>query len=151
MMKEAVELPFIVSTTAEKPDPKTREFIRSHVMKGKNKGKAYHIRRKLEGTRTSTRAGVPVDAEPPGQIPTISDYRPLGFIPKRVGSELSFVPFADEIDSSLEVPVVKCNIRNPYSPRRQPCLTPEALVLNQLTPYKSYQYPGRLCSHWRAA
>lgn len=113
-MKEAVELPFIVSTTVAKPDPKTREFIRSHVMKGKNKGKAYHIRRK--GTRTSTRAGVPVDAEPPGQIPTIWDYRPLGFIPKRVGSELSFVPFADEIDSSLEVPVVKCIHKEPLRP-----------------------------------
>lgn len=105
-MKETVELPFIVSTGVAKPDSKTQLFIRSHVMKGKNKGKAYHIRRK--GTRTSARTGVAVEADSPRQGPTIWDYRPLGFIPKRVGSELSFIPFAEEIESSLAAPVVKC-------------------------------------------
>lgn len=113
-MKGTAELPFIVLASVAKPDSNTRKFIRSHVMKGKNKGKAYHIRR--NGTRTSARAGVAVDAEVPGQIPTIWDYRPLGFIPKRVGSELAFVPFADEIDSSLAVPVVKCIHKEPLHP-----------------------------------
>lgn len=76
-------------------------------MKGKNKGKSYRSQRK--GSGNSMHAGVAAgEAEPPEQGPTISDYRPLGFIPKRVGSELSFVPFADEVESSLAVPVVKC-------------------------------------------
>lgn len=139
-MKDSVELPFIVSTCVAKPDSRTQRFIRSHVMKGKNKGKAYYIRRK--GTATSASAGVLVDAESPGQGPTIWDYRPLGFIPKRVGSELSFVPFADEIDSSLAVPVVKCKHNGPL-------YYPEASFLNQLTPCKSYRYPRRLYSHWK--
>ena len=105
-MKEAVELPFIISTSVARPDLNTRAFIRSHVMKGKNKGKAGHGRGK--GTRPSARTGVAVNAESPGQGPTIWDYRPLGFVPRRVGSELAFIPFADEIDSSLTGPVVKC-------------------------------------------
>lgn len=113
MMKDTVELPFIVSTSVAKPDPKTQLFIRSHVMKGKNKGKAYHIRRK--GTRTLARTGVAVDGDSPRQGPTIWDYRPLGFIPKRVGSELAFIPFADEIDSSLAAPVVKCIHNGPLN------------------------------------
>ena len=31
--------PFIIATSLAKPDPKTRKFIRSHVMRGKNAGK----------------------------------------------------------------------------------------------------------------
>lgn len=114
-MKETVELPFIVSTSVARPDLKTRAFIRSHVMKGKNKGKAYHGRGRV--TRPSARTGIAVDAESPGQGPAIWDRRPMGFIPKRVGSELAFVPFADEIDSSLAASVVKCIHNGPYAPR----------------------------------
>lgn len=110
-MTETTELPFIVLTTVTKPDPTAQSFIRSYVMKGRNKGKAYHLRRK--GTRASARTGVAVDAESPGQGPTIWDYRPMGFIPKRVGSELAFVPFADEIDSSMAAPVIKCMTYGP--------------------------------------
>lgn len=77
-------------------------------MKGKNKGKSYRTQR--IGTENSMHAGVAVEVEPPEHGRTIFDYRPLGFIPKRVGSELSFIPFADEVESSLAAPVVKCII-----------------------------------------
>lgn len=116
-MEGPTELPFIVLTTVAKPDPTAQSFIRSYVMKGRNKGRASHLRRK--GTRASAHTGVAVDAESPGQGPTIWDYRPLGFIPKRVGSELAFVPFADEIDSSMAAPVVKCIHNGPLHPGLQ--------------------------------
>lgn len=105
-MKQAAKLPFILTTGVTGPDSKTQAFIRSHVMKGKNKGKSYRSKRKDTGN--SMHAGMTVEVEPPKQGSTIWDYRPLGFIPKRVGSELSFIPFADEVESSLAAPVVKC-------------------------------------------
>lgn len=107
MMKQKVELPFTVSTDVTRPDTKTRRFM-SHVMKRKNKGKSHHTQR--SGTIVSTNARIADDADVPKhwQDPVISDYRPLGFIPKRVGSDLAFVPFSDEIDSSLAAPVIQC-------------------------------------------
>lgn len=151
MMKQTVQLPFIVSTSGAKPDSKTQLFIRSHVMKGKNKGKADHIRRK--GTMSAARTGVAVNAESPG--PTIWDYRPLGFIPKRVGSELSFIPFADEIDSSLAAPVVKCIHNGPLVPQtsalfcsRGICLE-SANVLQVISVSKAPLFPLESCINFQ--
>jgi hypothetical protein len=91
-------------------------------MKGKNKGKCYRTRHKGLPAN-SMHAGVAAvqvaEAPTTKHGPTISDYRPIGFIPKRVGSELSFMPFADEVESSLAAPVVKCILR--LYPSSFPC------------------------------
>lgn len=131
MAKQIVELPFIVSTDVKRPDKETQRFIRSHVMKGKNKGKLHHTKGK--GTGSSTHARTTDDAtETPKQGPSIWDYRPLGFIRTRVGSELAFVPFADEIDLSLAAPVIKCKLIALLQPSFACCFRTRSKLINAI-------------------
>lgn len=74
-----MSLPFVVTTSVEKPDLEVRKLIRSHVMLGKNLGK---IMRRRPGKQKQH-----VDA---GQR--------LGNIPPKVGSDLSTIRLADAVE-----------------------------------------------------
>jgi hypothetical protein len=81
-------LAFIVSSTTEKADPATRKLIRSHVMRGKKPKRS-----RPGGPRTANRVA---NRRPIKLEEFIETYAPL--FPGRVGSDLSFVTFADEIE-----------------------------------------------------
>lgn len=94
---EAGGLPFIISLDSTKPNDESRKLIRSHVMKGKNKGKCFTERGLDKAfSRSKKKSHVPA--------PEISAP-----IPDRVGTDISlgFEP-ADTIEVSLLLPVFKC-------------------------------------------
>ncbi|KAI0890467.1 uncharacterized protein GGS22DRAFT_13939 [Annulohypoxylon maeteangense] len=92
-------MPFIMSTGTKKPDPELRKMIRSHVMKGKNRGRIL---------RPNYQKAVELEVivDPDGNIPkldnggswslVVPEYLPA--IPRNIGSDLSLIRFADEID-----------------------------------------------------
>ncbi|KAI1748949.1 hypothetical protein F4782DRAFT_337840 [Xylaria castorea] len=80
-------LPFIMSSNAGKADPAARTFIRSHVMRGKNK-KSRDIKQGIRSTSMQHRANR-IRAKPINPKDIIDIYIPL--IPNRVGSDASFV------------------------------------------------------------
>ncbi|SPN99275.1 uncharacterized protein DNG_02312 [Cephalotrichum gorgonifer] len=88
--------PFIVSTTPGKPDPATRKFIRSHVMRGKNLGKLRP--RKGHGKQRRNEKSVPARAEEAaGAAP---DHGAAVFVPaapRRIASELSAYRYVVDI------------------------------------------------------
>lgn len=99
----SARMPFIISSNVEKADPATRKLIRSHVMRGKKQKRG----RPDKGQRTTswgTMAGrthsVRIKLEE-----VIEMYTPL--VPGRVGSDLSFVEFADEIEPSMLLNMIK--------------------------------------------
>ncbi|KAJ9609428.1 hypothetical protein H2200_005755 [Cladophialophora chaetospira] len=79
---------FIVSSNVDKVNPTTRKIIRSHVMQGKKRKRAFRNedRGKHRWSTTANRT-----------LP----------LPSRVGSDLSFVRFADEIDPSTAISIIK--------------------------------------------
>ncbi|KIW67594.1 hypothetical protein PV04_06832 [Phialophora macrospora] len=88
---------FIVSSTAEKASPATRKLIRSHVMQGNKQKKALSDGSKRWAERRAMSGRIrtnPVTLEE-----GIRTYAPL--FPGRVGSDLSFVEFADAIEPSM--------------------------------------------------
>ena len=94
---------FIVSSNAEKVNPATRKLIRSHAMRGKKQKKARpdDSKRKSYSATTAGRtrtASIKVEE-------VITKFAPL--LPGRVGSDLSFVEFADEIEQSTALNMVK--------------------------------------------
>lgn len=95
---------FIVSSNVEKVDPATRKLIRSHVMRGKKQKKG----RPNEDKRTTSWAAMigRGQAAPVKLEEGIKAYVPL--LPGRVGSDLSFVEFADEIEPSMVLNILKC-------------------------------------------
>lgn len=92
-------LPFIVSTDTRKADPKTRKLIRSHVMQGKNRVK---VRRK------------PQDFVEKDDLPEVlasaADDRSvvLSTIPRPICSDLSTIPFADDVEAAQVADVLAC-------------------------------------------
>ncbi|KAK9319510.1 hypothetical protein V1517DRAFT_332366 [Lipomyces orientalis] len=76
-------IPFIVSLNVEKADPATRKLIRSHGRRGKNNKGAAKV--KLEEV--------------------MEMYTPL--VVGHVGTDLSFVQFADEIEPSILLNITK--------------------------------------------
>lgn len=100
----SASLVFIVSSTVEKADPATRNLIRSHVMRGKKQ----KLSRDDEVNRRSSRARLTAghtqtQAAPVKWEEVIQTYAsPLSIhIPGRVGSDLSFANFADDIEPIL--------------------------------------------------
>lgn len=88
---------FIVSSNTEKVDPPTRKQIRSHVMRGK---KQKRIRRDNEprlNSRQSTARRFQHDPIKTGEV--LEMYTPL--VPSRVGSDISFLELADEVEPKL--------------------------------------------------
>lgn len=90
----AAEMPFIVSTGKKKANSETRKLIRSHVMLGKNLG------RKLQ---RPARAKSKTSTDQEGW-----ELALLRTIPQRVGSDISFVPFADKVDPALASDLLIC-------------------------------------------
>jgi hypothetical protein len=87
-------------------DPETRKLIRSHVMLGKNRGKTQHPRR-----GEPTVSGFVGDSNqalngPQGSLIKISH----SIIPRKVGSDLSFIQFADTMELSLVADILKCRL-----------------------------------------
>ncbi|KAH7313948.1 hypothetical protein B0I35DRAFT_436154 [Stachybotrys elegans] len=96
-------LPFLVFTDKSRPDDETRKFIRSHVMLGKNRRKAppptspekrvghasplYSVSGtvKSQGSRTGARLAIPA----------------------KVGSDLSTIQFADDVDPGMVATVIR--------------------------------------------
>lgn len=99
---------FIVSSNTEKVEPATRKLIRSHVMRGKKQKRA---RPEKDRRTTSWHNWVSVvcraQAAPVKIEDAIKAYAPL--IPGRVGSDLSFVEFADAIEPSVVLNMIKCS------------------------------------------
>jgi hypothetical protein len=95
---------FIVSSTAEKTGPATRKLIRSHVMQGK---KQKRITPDESRRRAEWRAmGGRLRAAPVKLEEGIHTFAPL--FPGRVGSDLSFIEFADAIEPSMISNWLKC-------------------------------------------
>jgi hypothetical protein len=104
-----VELQFVVSTTDEKPDPELRKFIRSHVMKGKNKGKILKKRNPIREQDDVPSAS--------GSLPTAStivtgnrifDDVQSAQIPRKFGSDFCSVRFADSVEPKTVEVVIQC-------------------------------------------
>lgn len=94
---------FIISSNVDKVNPTTRKLIRSHVMQGKKRKRAFHCnhgrhRSSLTGSRTPQ---PPLDLQASFELSA-----PL--LPPQVGSDLSFVNFAVEIEPSLAINIIKC-------------------------------------------
>ncbi|EXJ89127.1 hypothetical protein A1O3_02191 [Capronia epimyces CBS 606.96] len=93
---------FIVTTDAQKADPETQKFIRRQVMIGKNRGNS-HRAKKRKATTTSGEVTRRVDHKrgPPGPSEArigVEAYNST--LPRRVGSDLSFINLAIEMDSA---------------------------------------------------
>lgn len=89
---------FIVSSNVEKANPITRKLIRSHVMRGKKQKKG----RPDKDRRTTNWAS---QTSPVKLEELIKTYAPQ--FPGRVGSDLSFIEFPDEIESSMLLNMTK--------------------------------------------
>ncbi|KAJ9615338.1 hypothetical protein H2200_001413 [Cladophialophora chaetospira] len=94
------DIPFILTTVGQRSDPATRKLIRSHVMLGKNKGRP----------RPSKRRRPPSwDTVPPWDstenVTVIHEQ--IAVIPRRVGSDWSFVQLADEIEPAALADIIK--------------------------------------------
>ncbi|OTB07647.1 hypothetical protein M426DRAFT_268086 [Hypoxylon sp. CI-4A] len=99
-------IPFIVSTGTNKPGPEMRKFIRSHVMIGKNRGKTLRPKYEKVVKSKSTRNadGKTLSSADIAENSPAVAYAPVLPIPRKVGSELSLIRFADNI----EEPAVTC-------------------------------------------
>lgn len=110
-------MPFIVSTGTKKPDPELRKLIRSHVMKGKNRGRILRPKYKIIADSGSI-------VDPKDTIPSSDDVSTdnspvsarLVTIPRKVGSDISLTRFADTIEDSTASVIIQC---------KQPHASPE--------------------------
>ena len=95
---------FIVSSDVNKADPTTRKLIRSHVMRGKKRKKTEPVKKRYWTTYSLTERAhaqtAPITTEDMAK-----SYAPL--MPGRIGSELSFIEFADDIEPSLVLNIAK--------------------------------------------
>ncbi|KAI0894868.1 hypothetical protein F4806DRAFT_497573 [Annulohypoxylon nitens] len=90
-----------MSTGSKKPDPELRKLIRSHVMKGKNRGRIlrpnYKQAVELEVIVDSNDNVENLDDRGSWSL-VVPEYLPI--IPKKVGNEFSLTRFADTIDDN---------------------------------------------------
>ncbi|RYP61966.1 hypothetical protein DL770_009667 [Monosporascus sp. CRB-9-2] len=93
--RQGTMMAFVVSTDVRKPDPELRKFIRSHVMMGKNRGKT--LRPRKRASKAIRDPPLICDDDPAGP-PGSSITGPHSVIPRKVGSDLSTVRFADVVD-----------------------------------------------------
>lgn len=80
-----------------KADPEMRKLIRSHCMRGINRGRILHSRRKPKTV-------VPISE--PGQ--KLLDVEAVSAVPNKLGSELSLLRFADSVEPPMLWEVLKC-------------------------------------------
>ncbi|KAH6713427.1 hypothetical protein BKA61DRAFT_484186 [Leptodontidium sp. MPI-SDFR-AT-0119] len=88
---------FIVSSNIEKVDPVTRKLIRSHVMRGKKQRE-----KKIPAQTLAGRRPLPAAVELRDLVETCA-----AAIPGRVGSDLSFIEFSDQVEPSLLLKMTK--------------------------------------------
>lgn len=95
---------FIVSSNVEKVDQDTRKLIRSHVMQGKKQKRA----RAKSGFRTTTAGSFKSGNQtvPIQLMDVITTSVPL--LPGRIGSDLSFFEFRDEVEPRVLMNMIKC-------------------------------------------
>jgi hypothetical protein len=117
----SARLHFVVSTGVEKPDPELRKFIRSHVMLGKNKGKAQRPRKRVtkelqnDSSLSSCVSNPSAASSQDGDMvePSASSTKPSHTVlpvtvPRKFGSQLDTIRFADAVEPvSVEV-VLQC-------------------------------------------
>lgn len=103
--KHATDLAFIAVTAANGTTPEARKLIRSHVMRGKR------WRKKPRGTRTEASADA-VKGSDSATAAIEQHFRLLKAlqygIPNKVGSDLSFIQFADHIEPCAFADFVRC-------------------------------------------
>ena len=94
---------FIVSTNTDKVNPATRKLIRSHVMQGKKlKKRAIRVddRAPTYLNRAFRKETLSTELEE-----VLRSYTPL--VPARVGSDISFIKFPDEIQLSMILKIIR--------------------------------------------
>ncbi|KAI2618425.1 hypothetical protein GGR54DRAFT_605417 [Hypoxylon sp. NC1633] len=105
----AEDMPFIVATgTKKKVNPELRKFIRSHVMMGRNKGKTLGPRlKKTSALSRKVDSGEGIANEEGEQTNSALITTLPRVIPPKVGSELSFIRFADTIEHSAVTVIIQ--------------------------------------------
>ncbi|KAL1849890.1 hypothetical protein VTK73DRAFT_9792 [Phialemonium thermophilum] len=96
---------FIVATSTQKADPETRRLIRSHVMRGRNRGRPGRSNvPDPSSTDIDAPSHSPRDDQPDGARTGGSESTLVGIcqsmIPPRVGTDISLTRFADDIAPS---------------------------------------------------
>ncbi len=87
----AAGLHFVVSTDLEKPNAELRNFIRSHCMLGKNRGRILPPRKRK-----------------PKKTATVSHHTLPDIVPRKFGSDLSAIRFADAVEPRVVEVVLQC-------------------------------------------
>ncbi|KAH8671730.1 hypothetical protein BX600DRAFT_510390 [Xylariales sp. PMI_506] len=87
--------PFILATSLEKPDPKTRKLIRSHVMRGRNTRQARRARRSQldQVDQVNNHHSKTMQVKIPQRVDG-KEREPTGWVaisPRRVASELALI------------------------------------------------------------
>lgn len=115
-------MPFVVSTSLDKPDPNLRKFIRKHVMMGKNRGKTRPTKKKEKKAIGLSEMSHPAKdlTKSSSNVSLIVRHHP---IPPNVGSELSTVHFADDVDLSTVAVVLRCKLIHRAKVVENNCLT----------------------------
>ena len=99
-------MPFVVSTSVEKPDPEVRKLIRSHVMLGKNQGKTRCSRRR-EASNVADKSSPDEDLGAPSASFITASH---SVIPPKIGSDLSTIRFADAVEPSKVEFLLRCEL-----------------------------------------
>ena len=116
------ELPFLTTTGAEKPNPKLRKFIRSHVMLGKNRGKTLPPRKKIQKDVQSRSASISEasSTSQPGSedtsTPPTTASQPIFpiAVPPTFGSDASTIGIIDTVEPEAIEIVLRCEYRRPH-------------------------------------
>ena len=117
------ELHFVVSNDVEKPNPELRKFIRSHVMQGKNLGKKTRPSRKRGPKRLVDESSSSSDTSSAGTLRPDVDLDRSAVssttdphhvvpvtIPRKFGSFLSTIHFADAVEPGTVEVVLHCEL-----------------------------------------
>ncbi|RDW60131.1 hypothetical protein BP5796_11737 [Coleophoma crateriformis] len=99
--------PFIVSTGMEKVHSKTRRLIRSHVMLGKNLGKSQPAKRRSPKDLPKESGDIVISNDGLEALFGVLVRTFRSSIPNRVGSDWSFIQFADTVQPSTLADLLK--------------------------------------------
>ena len=97
--------PFIVITSAagsQQPDAATRRYIRSHVMRGKNRKRPRH---------ESSPAGSWIN----GQLPT-EPHPAIPKVPRCLGTDVAFLQYAEDLSPAMQELVFQCLFSHSCNP-----------------------------------
>ncbi|KAK4553467.1 hypothetical protein LTR86_009524 [Recurvomyces mirabilis] len=106
---------FINQTGTQEDDPETRQTIRRHVMLGRNRG-----RRPPKPKQPSIPGAAVLDLHDATLVRHASDRA----IPSRVGSDISFLEFADDVEQTLMAETLHfCSFTNEHMYVLEPCIS----------------------------